>query len=253
MKRILLLVLLVTLSACRLGAPAGVPASATATSPPASPTATVTPPPTNTPPPTATDTPRPSPVPTWEPVAISAVESALTEDGYRRFPFTTGSGLSGFDWIKDNAYEQVTTWQDGSVELQILNDAAPSQRAERMEQKLEVLDVVLPPGFMAQLREAHQEYNQSVGRSVTGEPNQVFPYNDEFQTVWAEYNVTTMDIGNYGIRFSLWWWQSTCPGQYLYCYYGDFPGLEFTGDSSFVFHTILILLPQPEDSSTGST
>jgi LPXTG-motif cell wall-anchored protein len=30
----------------------------------------------------------------------------------------------------------------------------------------------------------------------------------------------------------------TCPPEAWYCYYLDFPGLEFTGDSSLVFYTI---------------
>lgn len=253
MKKLWLIASVGLITACALIPAVGPAPTQTPPPPSATEAATVTPPPTNTPRPTATHTPRPTPVPTWEPVAISELEAAFAEAGYRRFPFVTEDGTSGFTWVKDNAYEQVTTWEDGTIKLEILNDAARSKRAERMDRKLVILDTVLPRGFMVELRRAHEEYNQSVGRSVTGEANQIQPYNDEFQTVWAEYNATDIELGNYGVRISLWWWQSTCPGKYLYCYYGDFPGLEFTGDSSFVFYTILIWLPQPDSAASGST
>lgn len=251
MKKVLLIVSAMWLISC--GAIAGLQATPTATPRPPSATPTATPAPTNTPRPTPTRTPRPTPVPTWEPVPIGDIESAFSEDGYRRTPFVTGDGTQGFTWTKDNIYERVHTWESGAIELQVLNDAARSKRAERMDRKLAVLETALPRQFMLQLREAHQEYNQSVGRSVTGEADQVHPYYDEFQTVWAEYNVSTMEIGGYGVKFSLWWWQSTCPGKYLYCYYEDFPGLESTGDSSLVFYSILIVLPEPSGSAAGST
>ncbi|MFQ5942312.1 MAG: hypothetical protein ACE5JF_02040 [Anaerolineales bacterium] len=223
------------------------PPPATAVPPPtAAPTEAPTALPKNTPEPTLT------PEPTWEPASIGDIEAALGKAGYRRFPFTTEDGTSGFDWINDNSYEQVTTWEDGTVELSVLHGSSASARADRLEGHLAVMDTVLPHGFMAKLREQHAAYNRSVSSSVTGEPDEIFAYGDEWQTVWGEYNASEIDIGGYGVRFSLWWWQSTCPAQYDYCYYGDFPGLEFTGDSSFVFHTILIWLPVEGVESGGN-
>ena len=183
---------------------------------------------------------------------MGEIESALREAGYKRFPFTTDDGVAGFTWINLSSYEQVTTWEDGSIELQVLNDGTSGERADRMERHLAVLDQVLPIGLMTLLRSEHSSYNRSVSTSVTGEPDELFAYGDEWKTVWAEYNASEVDIGGYGVRFSLWWWQSTCPPQYLYCYYDDFPGLEFTGDSSFVFHTILVRLPGEAATSGGN-
>ncbi len=226
----------------------------TATPPPATaipvPTAAPTEAPTVLP--TNTPQPTPTPEPTWEPVAVGDIEAALKDDGYRRFPFTNKDGTTGFDWIKDNSYEQVTTWEDGTVELSVLHDASASARANRLEGHLTVMDTVFPTGFMQALRDEHAAYNRSVSSSVTGEPDDITAYGDEWQTVWAEYNASESDIGGYVVRFSLWWWQSTCPPQYDYCYYGDFPGLEFVGDSSFVFHTILIWPPEEGGESGGN-
>jgi hypothetical protein len=210
----------------------------TATSVPA----TATPEATNTPRPTRT--PSPTPEPTWEPIALTDVEAALQNDGYRRFPFVDADGVHGFSWVKDNAYERVRTWENGTISLEVLHDESSEVRSEHMERKFELLDAALPIGFMARLRQEHAAYNRSVGSSVSGEPDQIFAYHDEWQTVWGEYNASDVQLGGYGVRFSLWWWQSTCPSQYLYCYYSDFPGLEFTGDSSFVFHSIMIWLPE---------
>ena len=94
---------------------------------------------------------------------------------------------------------------------------------------------------MAKLREEHEAYNESVGPKVSGDPSKMYTYGDNWNIIDAEYNVEETEIGDYYVRFSLWWWQSTCPSKYLYCYYEDFPGLEFTGDSSFTFHTILLI------------
>jgi hypothetical protein len=110
-----------------------------------------------------------------------------------------------------------------------------------MEEKLKALDMVLPPEFMLELREAHQAYNQSAGKTVSGEPDQLYSYGDEWNTIEADYNTEYIDIGPYTIKFSLYWWQTTCPPQYWYCFFYGFPGLEFTGDSSFTFYTITLL------------
>jgi len=204
---------------------------------------TSTPPPTNTPLPTNTPQPTRTAVPTWEPVAMADIYAALSQDGYRRFPFTTNEGVAGFTWIKDNPYEQVTTWENGTVELEVLHDSSASARSDRMERKFTVLDTVLPAEFMAELRKENAAYNRTVESSVSGEPDQTFAYADEFQTVWAQYDASDTDLGGYGVRFSLWWWQSSCPPQYDSCYYSDFPGLESTGDSSFTFYRIVIFIP----------
>lgn len=214
------------------------PPQATAqTEPVVSPSNTPLPAPTNTPEPTRT------PAPEWDDVPMGEVETALREDGYRRFPFTNDDGESGFTWIKANPYEQITTREDGLLELQVLHDGSAADRADRLEDHFAVLDRVFPAGLMAQLRLEHTAYNRSVPSSVTGDPDETFAFGDDWNTVWAEYNVSESNLGGYSIRFSLWWSQSTCPPQYDYCYYPSFPGLEFTGDSSFVFHTVLIWLP----------
>jgi hypothetical protein len=176
----------------------------------------------------------------------------MRDAGYRRYPFTTGDGLSGFDWVRESAYEKARTWEDGSFELQVLHDVSPSVRLEKMEKKFKVLDQVMPAGFMAELRDQNASYNRSVRTQVSGEPEQRYAYGGEWQTVWAEYYAEDTTIGSYDVWFSVWWWQSTCPPQYLYCYYDDFPGLEFTGDSSFTFYTIYFE-PMSSSFSSGSS
>lgn len=215
----------------------------TATPPPATSPPEPTEIPTERPAPTQTPVPTSTAAPTWEPFEVGDVEAALREDGYRRFPFTNEDGVTGFYWVNDNSFEQVTTWDDGTVEIQILHDGSANTRTQRMERHLAVLDEVLPRGFMEQLRQEHAAYNRSVPSSVTGEPEEMNVYGGDWKTIWAEYNADGEAIGGYEVRFSLWWLQSTCPPQYDYCYYDSFPGLEFTGDSSFIFHTITIWPP----------
>ena len=204
--------------------------------------ATDTPAPTNTPTPTNTPLPTPSPTPTWAPVALVDIEAGLRDNGYTRFPFVDMDGVSGFIWTWDNAYERMHTWETWRVQLQVLHDKSPSTRSQHMERKLSVLDSVFPPEFMSELREKHSEFNKAVALSVSGEPDELHAYSDEWNTVWAEYYASESSIGGYQVRFSLWWWQSTCPPQAFFCYYSGFPGLEFTGDSSLVFYTIMIRL-----------
>jgi len=193
--------------------------------------------------PTKTAVPTRTPEPEWDAVPMGDIETALREEGYRRFPFTNDDGASGFSWIKANPYEQITTREDGMIEIQVLHDGSAVARANRMEDHFAVLDRVFPVELMAQLRQEHAAYNRSVSSSVTGDPDETYAFGDDWNTVWAEYNVSDSNLGGYDTRFSLWWSQSTCPPQYEYCYYPSFPGLEFTGDSSFVFHTVLIWLP----------
>jgi hypothetical protein len=243
MKKLIFLSLVFSLAACATGAPEQI--VVTATSPPTTPTftplptETATPLPTNTPEPTPTPLPTDTPVPQWDPVDISQVEAALSEAGYSRYPFTNGNGVSGFNWV-DRPYEYVTTWEDGRIELEVLHDKSPILRMERMEEKFAVLDEVMPPEFMAQLREETDAYNNWVPEKVTGKPDYRYAAGDAWQTVWAEYFTESTSIGSYDVWFHLSFWQSTCPPQYSYCYYENFPGLEFTGDSSFTWYTILI-------------
>jgi hypothetical protein len=207
----------------------------TATHMASTPTASDTPAVTRTPAPTRT--PRATSTPRWPAIPIETVEGAFREAGYRRYPFTTQDGYAAFRWIKDNPYFNATTFETGSFEIEVLHDPLQNIRAKGIEQKLEVLDRVFPPGFMSQLREENNRYNRSISGSVTGEPDKVNTYDDGWNTVWAEYNAEETIIGSYRVRFSLWWWQSTCPSGY-HCYYSDFPGLDFFGDASFTFYTI---------------
>lgn len=195
-----------------------------------------------------TPRPTPTPRPQWQPILISSIEAAFSDDGYSRNPLVDDAGDTYFVWVKENRYERVRTWEDGTLVLEVLHDKSPEVRADRMEQKLRVLDRIFPSGFMAELRVAHDNFNASVGPTVSGEPDELRSYGGRWQRVNAEYSVTETIIGGYRIRFSLWWRQATCPPEAYYCYYVDFPGLEFTGDSSLVFYTIrLTPLDEGED------
>ena len=242
MRKLLLATMMALLAGCGSAEPTVV--IVTTTAPPQVITNTPTPrPPTATPRPTRTPNPTMTPEPTWEPVTVADLEAALREAGYRRFPIEGGDGLKGYSWVNKNAYERVQTWDNGTMELQVLHDKSSQVRSDHMESHLAALDSALPAGFMASLREENAAYNESVGTSVSGEPDQMFAFNDDWHTIWGQYYVSDTDIGGYGVRLSLWWWQSTCPSQYG-CYYSDFPGLEFEGDSSFVFYSIFIWLPE---------
>jgi len=241
MKKILfILIVLLLVTACATSQPAPTSTAIPPSKTPLPPTSTDTPSPTHTPLPTDTPEPTHTPTPSWKPIEIAELDAALGDEGYRRNPMTTGSGVNGFTWVKENPYERTYTWENGVIRLQVLHDKSPSVRSEHMEYKLMVLDKVFPDGFMAKLREEHTAYNDSVEAKVSGEPEQMFTYGDSWDTKEAEYYVVETDLGDYYVRFSLWWWQSTCPSGYE-CYYENFPGLDFTGDSSLVFHTILLI------------
>ncbi len=165
------------------------------------------------------------------------MEGAFQEAGYSRYPFTTDDGYAALMWIKDNNYFHVATFENGVIEIQILHDPSPNVRERGFEAKLEILDRVFPSDFMAILREENDQYNRSISGRVTGQADEVRTLNDNWNTVWAEYNAEEVLIGNYSVRFSLWWWQSTCPPNY-HCWYSDFPGLDFQGDASITFYTI---------------
>jgi hypothetical protein len=199
------------------------------------PPASSTPALTNTP--ASTSTPRSTSTPSWPVIPIEEVEKAFRDAGYRRYPFTSLDGYAAFTWIKDNVYFRVVTFETGTIDIRVLHDPLQNVRAKAMEEKLEVLDRVFTHGFMSQLRAENNRYNHSISGSVTGEPDDVMTFDDGWNTVWAEYNVEEAVIGNYCVRFSLWWWQSTCPPRYI-CSYKNFPGIEFTSDASFTFYTI---------------
>lgn len=189
--------------------------------------------------PEPTQTPLPTPTPDWEIVAITAIEDALGANGHLRYPISTGDGQSAFHWVKGNPYGGVTTFEDGRIQIQVLHEKSPEARTKAIEGKLAALDQIFPDSFMAELRAEHEAYNRTVPTKVGGEPDDVIRLGDEWHTVWAEYYTDPVRIDGYAVFFSLVWWQSTCPEGY-YCWYEYFPGLDFTGDSSFVFYTILI-------------
>ncbi len=249
MKKLLVVLLAILLAACMTKEQVIV--VVTATPPPES---DISPSPTNTnfPRPTNTPNPTPTPRPRWNPVVIGEIEQALRDAGYRRYPFTNEDGVRGYEWVKESGYETVTTWEDHSFELQVFHDTSQSIRLKQMEKKLKVLDRVLPSGFMAQLRQENEAYNKSVFANLSGEPDQLFSYGGEWQTVWAQYYAEEAVIGGYNVRFSVWWWQSTCQPGY-YCWYDDFPGLEFEGDSSFAFYSIYLEPIEPEPLSNPSS
>jgi hypothetical protein len=215
----------------------------TATFPPAP--LTDTPQPTKIPSPTIRPSPTPVPFPTEAPIALVDFEGLLRDNRYKRFPFTNSDGASGYYWVKDNAYEQITTWEDGTVRLEVLDDKSAIVRTEHMERKFKLLDSVFSPTFMTELRRKNEAYNRTVGPSVSGKPATLYPPppGDIWAPVLGEYNVSETNIGDVPVRFSLWWWQISCPPRALYCYLVDFPGVEFVGDASLVFYSIQIVLP----------
>jgi hypothetical protein len=224
----------------------------TATFPPASPTDT--PQPTKTPSPTIKPSPTPVPFPTEGPIPIIEFERLLHDSGYKRFPFTDDDGQAGYHWIKDNAYEQITTWEDGTVRLEVLDDKSAAVRSEHMDRKFRVLDLIFSDAFMTELRRKNEAYNRTVGPSVSGKPDTMYPPppGDIWAPVLGEYNASDTKIGNVPVRFSLWWWQVSCPPRAQYCYFIDFPGVEFVGDASLVFYSIQIVLPSGGGPSSPS-
>jgi hypothetical protein len=109
-----------------------------------------------------------------------------------------------------------------------------------MEWKLKILDQIFSSEFMTELRQANDTYNKSVSSSVSGDPAQTWAWHDEWNTVDAQYNVSRTKIESYPVAFALWFEQVTCPSQYSFCDYTDFPGLIFKGQSSIVSYDIEI-------------
>lgn len=190
------------------------------------------------------DRPRRTPAPTFEPVAISDLETALRDAGFYRIPISLIGDHHTYRWIRDHPFERVTTFGDILLELQIIHESSPAARADRMDQLFDAVEKALPEGLMEQLRQEHAAYNRRVNPTISGEPDQIITIADEWNTVWAKYYESGVSLGNYEAEFSVWWWQSTCPPGAEYCYYEDFPGLEFTADSSFVFQRVTLSLPE---------
>lgn len=259
---IVLIALAFLLSACQLL----MPSSPTALPPTETPLPTDTPQPTNTPQPTQTPLPTDTPVPTNtptetptptdmptetptptstpQPVTVSQLDGLLREYGYVRETFkgignytNLRPGETGYVYIGDNWLEPVKLYEDGYVRFEVLNDV--DSRADRMELKLEMLDEIFPEAFMAELRQAHTAYLETVGRSVSGAANQVWspPPQDDWNSLEGQYNVSTTTIGAYDVTFSLWFWQIECPEGYI-CWFPAFGDQIFIGQSSFVFYNI---------------
>ncbi|HSQ16396.1 MAG TPA: hypothetical protein VLM83_01750 [Anaerolineales bacterium] len=218
------------------------------------PTITASPEPTETPVPTEvpTETPTPTEIPTETPtpteipqlVTVAQLEALLRDNGYTRQPFTgigtytdLRPGETGFSYTGDNWMEPVIVYEDGYVRFEVLNNL--DTRASRMELKLEMLDELFPAEFMAELREAHEAYLETVGRGVTGTANELWPppAQDFWSSTEGQYNVSNTTIGSYDVTFSLWFWQIECPTGYI-CWFPTFGNQVFLGQSSFVFYNI---------------
>jgi hypothetical protein len=197
-----------------------------------SPTATTAPPtPTHEP----TNTPRPTAVPK---VAVGDFEQMLANAGFTSMAFSDGSGSI---WTLDNPFENIYTYNDGTVQLDVLNSV--KSRLDHMENDFEVMDSLFPADFMAQLRDANTAFAATVGAGVTGKASH--PYGpipgDPWKYVSAYYNVSDQTIAAYDVEFALYFQQWTCPWGYQ-CTFPDFGNQQFTGQASFVFYEIGITL-----------
>jgi hypothetical protein len=198
--------------------------------------------------PSPTVPPSPSPLPTAVPsptarsVSLDELASALRDAGYLNENSRDQDGNPILAWTKESGWEPVTTYEDGRVELDVLSVQDRATRSEHMERKFQVLDSVFPPEFMAKLREENDAYNASVGLSASGNPDRTVPRppDDQWHTVWAKFETREVKIGSYDVVFALWFYQVTCPSQYAYCWFTNFGHETFTGQSSFVFYTIMI-------------
>jgi hypothetical protein len=200
--------------------------------------------PTETPEPTVTPTETPAPTATPQMVTVAQLDALLQDSGYSRQPFTgigtytvLRPGETGFVYNGDNWMEPVIVYDDGYVRFEVLNNL--DTRASRMELKLQMLDELFPPEFMAELREAHAAYLETAGRAVSGTANELWPppAQDFWSSLEGQYNVSNTTIGSYDVTFSLWFWQIECPEGYI-CWFPAFGNQVFLGQSSFVFYNI---------------
>jgi hypothetical protein len=171
-------------------------------------------------------------------VTLGQFEQALRDAGFTSMDFSDGSGSI---WTLDNPFETINTYNDGTVELKVLNSL--KSRLDHMENDFQILDGLFPADFMAQLREANTAYAGTVGAGVTGKASN--PYGpipgDFWKYVSAFYNVSNTTIGTYKVQFALYFQQWTCPSGYQ-CTFPDFGGQQFTGQASFVFFEVGITL-----------
>jgi hypothetical protein len=198
----------------------------------ASPTATVARP-TSTPKPT--NTPKPTEAPK---VTLREFEKALRDAGFTPYAFSDGSGNS---WVLDNVFENTYTYDNGWVEVEVLNSL--KSRLDHMEERFQVMDGLFPAAFMKQLRAENEAYAATVGAGVTGKA--VDPYGPNPGDFWkyqsAYYNVSEQTIGGYEVRFALFFQQWTCPPGYI-CNFPSFGNHEFSGQASFVFYEVALRL-----------
>ncbi|MBN2084599.1 MAG: hypothetical protein JW748_05190 [Anaerolineales bacterium] len=209
-----------------------------------------TPQPTQTPmpadtviPPTATSTSKPKPTNTPKPtetpmVTLREFENALRDAGFTPYAFSDGSGNS---WVLDNVFENTYTYDNGWVEMEVLNSL--KTRLDHMEDRFQVMDDLFSADFMEQLRAENEAYAATVGAGVTGKA--VDPYGPNPGDFWkyqsAYYNVSNMTIGGYDVRFALYFQQWTCPPEYI-CTFPSFGNQEFSGQASFVFYEVSLKL-----------
>ena len=184
---------------------------------------------------------------------MNVINKALLDNGYSRAPFDDPKYGEGFSWSHGNQYEQIYTWNNGYIKLEILHASSPTSRTAHMEEKFKLLDSVFSASFMTELRQQNNSYNQSVKSSVSGDPAYMAPQvpGDEWNTVWAEYNVDNTTIESLPVTFALWFSQVTCPPQYSYCFRPGFPGLEFVGQSSLTYYTIEIQIAPASPVNNG--
>jgi len=204
---------------------------------------TATPPiPTSTPVPTIIPSPTFIPSPTPAPITVSDFEKVLLSDGYIQHPYTSPvrPGKDANSWTKENIWEQILVNKDGYVRLEILDSPSQDTREQHMERKLKVLDQIFPTEFMSELRQANDTYNKSDPKIISGNCPQSWTYNDEWNTEEAQCNASKTTIESFPVAFTLWYLQVTCPPQYSFCYYPDFPGQEFIGENAFTFYDIEI-------------
>lgn len=204
------------------------------------------PPPADTPVPEPTDPPPPTEPPPM--VTVVQLDRLLRDNGYKRDTFKgignytdLRPGELGFVYTGDNWMEPIKVYEDGYVRIEVFNDL--DSRGERMERKLKMLDEIFPEDFMAELREAHEAYIATAGRSVSGTANEIWPppAKDFWSSLEGQYNVESKTIGGYEVTFALWFWQIKCPDGYI-CWFPSFGDQVFLGESSFVFYNIEIQL-----------
>jgi hypothetical protein len=210
----------------------------TATNPP--PTIEIIPTATNTPiPPTAVPSPTYTITPYVAPVTVAQLESALIKAGYSRYPFSAPIRKGeAYIYVKENVFEEIYVYKDGFVRLEILDAPSVETRAQHMETKLQVLDKVFPADFMSELRKANDAYNKTASSSISTNCPQTWALHDEWNTKYAQCDVSSTTIGSYPVSFALWFYQVTCPSYADFCWFPDFPGQFFIGDNSFTFYDI---------------